>query len=153
MPNYALMHRLGLRPWERYALAAADSISVVLDREEAERVRPLGRALDLAVAGLGRFDFFLDIGCFQGLDAAGRRAQGDGVTALANLGATLLMLCFGRTRARSMVGGVSRDDVEKAFVRWETITVEPADTVGLGWPMNRTKPQWYRLRLRATDEQ
>ena len=198
MPNYPLMHRLGMRPWERYALAAADSVAAVLDREEAERDRPLGRALDLGcgrgrytpelarrgwqavgvdfvasaieaaraadtqgasyavadvtdltAAGLGRFDFFLDIGCFQGFDAAGRRAQGDGVTALANEGATVLTLCFGRSRFRSLVGGVSRDDVESAFAGWETVAVESADTAGLGWPMNRTQPQWYRLRRRA----
>jgi hypothetical protein len=23
---------------------------------------------------------------------------------------------------------------------------EPAGTAGLGWPMNQTAPQWYRLR-------
>ena len=124
MPNYRLMHRLGLRPWERYAQAAAASIAAMLDREEAEQAHPLGRALDLgcgrgiytpelarrgwqavgvnyvpsaieaaraadtngasyavgdvtklSVTDLGRFDFFLDIGCFQGFDAAQRRAQ------------------------------------------------------------------------------
>jgi hypothetical protein len=26
------------------------------------------------------------------------------------------------------------------------LAVEPADTAGLGWPMNKTAPQWYRLR-------
>lgn len=200
MPNYPLMHRLGVRPWERYALAAAASVAAMLDREEAERSRPLGRALDLgcgrgrytpelarrgwqavgvdfvasaieaaraadtqgatyavadvtklSLTDLGTFDFFLDIGCFQGFDAAARRAQADGVTALANEGATLLMLSFGRTRARSLVGGVSRSDVETAFAGWETLAVEPAATAGLGWPMNQTRPQWYRLRVGAVD--
>lgn len=28
----------------------------------------------------------------------------------------------------------------------EMLTVEPADTAGLGWPMNKTAPRWYRLR-------
>ena len=47
MPNYRLMYRLGVRPWERYSLSAAAGVAAMLDREEAERGRPLGRALDL----------------------------------------------------------------------------------------------------------
>ncbi len=201
MQNYSLMYRLGMRPWERYALTAAASVAAMLDEEEVERSRPLGRALDLgcgrgrytpelarrgwqavgvdfvasaidaaraadtqgatyAVAdvtklsgsALGTFDFFLDVGCFQGFDAAARRAQADGITALANPGATLLMLEFGPSRFRSLVGGVSRDDVETAFADWEILAVEPAETAGLGWPMNRTNPQWYRLRRRDADQ-
>jgi hypothetical protein len=35
---------------------------------------------------------------------------------------------------------------ETAFAGWEMLKVEPADTAGLGWPMNTTAPQWYRLR-------
>ena len=51
MGKYALLYRLGLTPWERYGPAAAASITAFLDREEAGRARPLGRALDL---GCGR---------------------------------------------------------------------------------------------------
>jgi len=51
MTNYARMYRFGITPWERYRTAAAASISALLDREETERSRPLGRALDL---GCGR---------------------------------------------------------------------------------------------------
>jgi 2-polyprenyl-3-methyl-5-hydroxy-6-metoxy-1,4-benzoquinol methylase len=51
MTNYARMYRFGITPWERYATAAAASIAARLDREETERSRPLGRALDL---GCGR---------------------------------------------------------------------------------------------------
>ena len=51
MTNYARMYRFGITPWERYATAAAASITALLDREETERSRPLGRALDL---GCGR---------------------------------------------------------------------------------------------------
>src|SRR5215469_8592385 len=132
MTNYARLYRFGFTPWERYATAAAASIAARLDREEAERSRPLGRALDLGcgrgqytpelarrgweavgidyvpaaieaaaakargVAGLsyvvgdvtqlpsahlGTFDFFLDIGCFQGLGAEQRRSEAEGVSA------------------------------------------------------------------------
>ena len=200
MTNYARMYRFGITPWERYAAAAAASISALLDREETERSRPLGRALDLGcgrglytpelarrgweavgidnvpaaieaaaakgrgVAGLryvvgdvtrlesahlGTFDFFLDIGCFQGLSAEQRLSQGEGVSALASPGATLLMLSFGPGRWRWLVEGASQDEVETAFAGWEMLAAEPADTAGLGWPMNKTVPRWYRLRRQS----
>lgn len=193
--RYAIAYRFGLAPWERYGKAAAASIKALLDREEAERFRPLGRALDLgcgrgqytpelarrgweavgvdvvpraiaaarrkggsgatyvlgdvtdlAPADMGTFDFFLDVGCFQGLSSEKRLAEGRGVSGLANPGATLLILAFGPTPLRSILEGVSRAEVEAAFPRWEMLSVEAADTAGLGWPMNKTAPQWYRLR-------
>ncbi len=196
--RYALLYRLGITPWERYVKAAAPSIGALLDREEAERSRPLGRAIDLgcgrglythelakrgweavgidnvpraieaanrsgfagatfvvgdvtdlAPADLGTFDFFFDVGCFQGLSPEQRRGEGRGVGALANPGATLLMLAFQPTNMRSAAGGVSEADVEAAFPGWEMLSVEPADTTGLGWPLNKTAPQWYRLRREA----
>ena len=197
MELYSLMYRLGIRPWERYGAAAAGSIAALLDREESERPRPLGRALDLGcgagqftpelarrgwqavgvdlvpavieaaksrvtdgatyvvgdvteleAADLGTFDLFLDIGCFQGLDPDQRPAVGRGVSALANPGATLLILAFGPSRWGAAVGAASREDVEVAFGDWRLLVAEPADTAGLGWPMNRTAPHWFRLRRR-----
>jgi SAM-dependent methyltransferase len=103
---------------------------------------------NLAASDLGSFDFFLDIGCFQGLGAGQRRAAGDSVSALAAPGATILMLAFGPSRYRPLVGGVAQSEVEAAFSGWEMLAAEPADTAGLGWPMNRTGPRWYRLRRR-----
>jgi SAM-dependent methyltransferase len=198
MRRYALAYRLGITPWERYGSAAAASIAAALDREEAERSRPFGRAIDLgcgrgqytselarrgwetvgidnipraidaanrrgvsgaifvvgdvtnlAAADLGRFDFFLDVGCCQHLNSEQRLAEGRGVAALANPGATLLMLEFEAIRMRSVVGGVTRAEVEVAFPAWEMLSVEPAETKGLGWPLTNTRPQWYRLRLQA----
>ena len=194
--KYAVLYRLGLRPWEGYGRAAEASIAALLDREEEGRPRPLGRALDLGCgrgqytpelarrgwqavgidnvpaaieaaaaksrgaaglryvvgdvtrlpsANLGTFDFFLDIGCFQGLDAGQRLAQGEGVCALANAGATLLLLSFGPSRWRWLVEGASQEEIETAFAGWEMLASEPADTAGLGWPMNKTAPRWYRL--------
>ena len=65
---------------------------------------------------------------------------------MANPGATLLMLEFQAIRMRALVGGVTRAEIEAAFPDWEMLTVEPADTKGLGWPLTKTGPQWYRLR-------
>lgn len=193
--KYTLAYRLGFAPWERYGKAAAASIRALLDREEAERSRPLGRALDLGCgrgqytpelarrgweavgvdivpraieaarrkeragatyavgdvtdlspADLGTFDFFLDVGCFQGLNRERRLGEGRSVSRLAKPGATLLMLAFQPTPIRSFLEGVSREEVQEAFPGWEMLAVEPAETKGLGWPMNATSPQWYRLR-------
>jgi SAM-dependent methyltransferase len=198
MTSYAVLYRFGFTPWERYGRAAAASIAALLDREEAERSRPLGRAIDLgcgrgqytpelarrgweavgidnipraidaanrravsnatfvvgdvtdlAPAELGTFDFFFDVGCFQGLSSEQRLAEGQSVSALANPDATLLMLAFQPTSMRLLAGGVTRADVEAAFPGWEMLSVEPADTTGLGWPLTKTAPQWYRLRRRV----
>ncbi|KQT02363.1 class I SAM-dependent methyltransferase [Cellulomonas sp. Leaf395] len=193
--GYGLAYRVGFTPWEHYGRIAASTIGALLDREEAGRPHPPGRALDLGCgrgqkthelarrgwdavgidtavhaieesgrdapsgarfvvgdvtalpADLGRFDFFLDVGCFQHLDLAERTAMGRGVTALANPGATLLMLEFGATRLRSFVGGVTRADIQSAFPGWRLLSAEPASTAGLGWPMSRTAPQWFRFGL------
>ena len=78
------------------------------------------------------FDFFLDIGCFQGLDAGQRLSQGRGVSALANLGAMLLLLSFGPGRWRSLVGGASQAEVETAFAGWQMLAAEPGGHRGPG---------------------
>lgn len=193
--GYGLAYRVGFTPWEHYGRVAESTISALLDREEADRPTPPGRALDLGCgrgqkshelarrgwdvvgidtaapaiesasrsgqsdasflvgdvthlepAVLGTFDFFLDVGCFQHLDRDERAAAGRGMTALARPRATVLMLEFGETRLRSLFGGVSQAEIEAAFAGWELIAVEPADTTGLGWPLTRTAPRWYRLR-------
>jgi SAM-dependent methyltransferase len=56
--KFASLYRLGITPWERYGLAAAESIAALLDREEGDRSRPLGRALDL---GCGRGQYTPDL--------------------------------------------------------------------------------------------
>jgi SAM-dependent methyltransferase len=190
------MYRLGITPWERYRATAADSVAVLLDREQAERASPLGRALDLgcgrgrytpelarrgwqavgidavpsAIAaaqrqgstgvtyvvgdvtdppeGLGRFDFFFDIGCIGGLGPRPRHAAGQKVTRLASDAATLLLMTFGPSRM-PFVDGVSQAEVEETFPDWDLISVDAAQTAGIGWPMNRTCPTWYRLRRRT----
>jgi hypothetical protein len=88
----------------------------------------VGDVTDLPAADLGTFDFFLDVGCFQGLNTEQRDAEGRGITALANPDATLLMLVFGPTWMRSLVEGVSQEEVETALPDWELLAVEAADT-------------------------
>lgn len=124
------------------AIAAAKRYGVPGTRFE------VADATRLQQAALGQFDFFLDVGCFQGLDASGRIAMGEGVTALANAGATLLMLAFGPTFLHRLTEGVTLDQVTSAFPGWRLLSTQPADTRGLGWPMDRSRPTWYRFGLR-----
>lgn len=107
----------------------------------------VGDVTDLS-PDLGRFDFFLDVGCFQGLDAQQRTAYALGVTALAAPGAGMMQLSFGAGRWRSLVGGVSRSEVVAALPAWELVSIDGAATDGLGWPMSTTRPVWYWFRLR-----
>lgn len=137
---------LARRGWEVVGL------DLVPQAIEAARARSIpgatftvGDVTDLESAGLGTFDLLLDIGCFQGLDAGQRAAYGRGVTALAKTDASLLMLEFGPTRLRSMIGGVSETEVREALPAWDLGSSFPAPTKGLGWPMNRTSPHWYRF--------
>ena len=141
---------LARRGWEATGI---DYVPAAIDAARSRGGRNVtyvvGDVTNLVPAGLGTFDFFFDVGCFQGFDAEQRLAVGRGVSALANPGATLLMLALGPTRMRAWVGGVSQDEVEAAFPGWAMVSAEPADTAGLGWPLNKTAPQWYRLRREA----
>ncbi|MQA95172.1 MAG: methyltransferase domain-containing protein [Streptosporangiales bacterium] len=138
---------LARRGWETVGVDyVPDAIAAAKRQGPEEITYVVGDVTDLPSAGLGTFDFILDIGCFQGFDTEQQRAQGQGVSALANPDATVLMLAFGPTRLRSLMGGVSQAEVEAAFPDWELLDVQPAETAGLGWPMNRSSPQWYRLR-------
>ncbi|GAA2399658.1 hypothetical protein GCM10010191_03440 [Actinomadura vinacea] len=138
---------LGRRGWEAVGIDYVPAAIEAAKRQETDGVTyAVGDVTDLPSADLGTFDFFLDIGCFQGFDTERQRAEGRSVSALANPDSTLLMLAFGPTRLRSRIGGVSQAEVEAAFPDWELLDVQPAETAGLGWPMNRTSPQWYRLR-------
>lgn len=109
----------------------------------------LGEVTELESAGLGKFDLFIDIGCFQGLNVEQRAAEARGVTTLATQGASLLMLAFGHSRYSRIVEGVSQQEVLTVFREWELITVESAETAGLGWPMNRSSPKWYWFQYRS----
>ena len=136
------------RGWTAVGVDAVPAAIEDARRHGTGRARYLVADVTALPPELGTFDLFLDIGCIQGFDPDQRRAAAAGVTALANPGATLLLLAFGPTRLRSLIGGVSPTEVVAAFPDWAPLAVEPADTAGLGWPMNRTAPRWYRLRRR-----
>jgi SAM-dependent methyltransferase len=110
----------------------------------------VGDVTNPPATSLGTFDFFLDIGCFQHLDAGQRAGAGRGMTTVANPAATLLMMAFSRpTPIGSFVKGISPDDVQAAFPGWDLLSVHDAPTDGMDWPMRRMSPTWMRLRRRS----
>jgi hypothetical protein len=97
------------------------------------------------------FDFFLDIGCFHGLDAQHRRAMARSVSARATPNATLVMMAFGKPVGPPfMPTGAKRSDIEEAYVDWAVIDVlkPPTDTPGLPKIARRSEPTLYRLARR-----
>lgn len=94
----------------------------------------------------GEFDFFLDVGCFHGLDDDQRAAMGRGVNALATADATLLLLAFRPSGRPLLPRGAGEDAVARAFGNWKVVSVDPADTTGMPKPLRSTAPQWFRLR-------
>jgi hypothetical protein len=192
------MYRLGIRPWERYGAAAAGSIAALLDREESERPRPLGRALDL---GCGRGQFTPSwlggagrrsgsISCRQRSNQRGAVAPTVQLTSSVTLpswrqptwapstcswtsAASRVLMptsdgpsaeasapwptpaprCVDPRLRTEPVGGLPSGPRLARTSRWPSgtgklLVAEPADTAGLGWPMNRTAPHWFRLRRR-----
>ena len=83
----------------------------------------VGDVTRLPSARLGTFDFFLDIGCFRGLDAEQRVSEG-GASAPANPGATVLLVSSARAGGGCWVGGASQEEVEAAFAGWLMLAVE-----------------------------
>ncbi len=63
---YKLAYRVGFTPWERAGEAGQRQLASLLDREEAERRAPYGKALDL--------------GCGRGTHAIALAKRGWGVT-------------------------------------------------------------------------
>lgn len=134
---------------------SATGIDAVGRAVEQARSRPGAEAATFVVGDVTRLDeagvpdgidFFLDIGCFHGLDDGQRAAYGRGVTALATTDATLLLLAFGPGRRALLPRGADETDVAGAFPAWKVVDVDPADTTGMPKPLQSSAPQWFRLR-------
>lgn len=136
------------RGWDYVGVDNVPEAIAAAERRQIDGARFLvADAANLPTDELGSFDLFLDVGCFAHLDGHARVAVGRALTAMANPGATVLMLQFGLAGVGAVVGGVSREQVEAAFPEWRVLSDEPAETRGLGWPLTRTDPRWFRLGL------
>jgi hypothetical protein len=91
-------------------------------------------------------DFFLDVGCFHGLDDDQRAALGRGVTTRAATDATMLLLAFRPSTRPLLPRGADEADVARAFPAWKLLGSQAADTTGMPKPLRSTAPQWFRLQ-------
>ena len=135
-----------------WSATGVDSVERAIDKA---RTRPgaetasfvVGDVTRLEEVGVaGEIDFFLDVGCFHGLDDEERASMGRGIIALAAPTATLLLLAF-RPSARPLLPrGADEDAVAAALPGWKVLDVDAADTTGMPGPMKKTAPQWFRLQ-------
>jgi SAM-dependent methyltransferase len=120
-----------------------------------QRAEAAGVSVDFRVADVGALsradvgadvDFFLDVGCFHGLDDAARVAMGRSVTGVAAPTATLLMLAFLPGRRGPLPRGVDERGIETAYRGWSVVDSTDAETSGMPGPLKNSAPRWYRLR-------
>lgn len=141
---------LAERGWSATGIDAVErAIARARSRPGAEAARfVVGDVTRLEEAGLpGEVSFFLDVGCFHGLDDDQRAAMGRGVTALATADATLLLLAFRPSGRPLLPRGADEADVTRALPGWKVVDVDAADASGMPKPLRRSAaPQWFRLQ-------
>jgi SAM-dependent methyltransferase len=107
----------------------------------------VGDVTRLTELGIGTdYSLLLDLGCFHSIPDAGRDAYVRGVTALARVGATLLLFGFVRGGGRgSRIGprGLAPAEVAQRFAgAWDV------DAENRGGPMFGSAAYWYTLHRR-----
>ena len=138
---------LAERGWEAVGI---DNVQRAVERA---RRRPgsgrvtfiVGDVTRLADHVQGPFSFFLDIGCFHGLNAKQRVAVGSAITKVAADDAALLMMAFGRNNVPVLPSGAGRPEIEEAFPHWRIDHMEKASTERMPKPIQATNPSIYRL--------
>ena len=147
---------LAKRGWQ---VTGVDLVDKAL-RRARDRVRSAGVEMTLVrgdVTALRRasvgdgFSLVLDTGTFHGLQPEQQIMLGEEVTAVAASDATMLLLVWPK-RARPLIRGANRSEVEAAFPAWEIASVEPSyfRMPKLVEMILRPDEQWYRLRRRLT---
>lgn len=95
------------------------------------------------------FDFFLDVGCFHGLDEKQRTAMARAVSERATADATMVLLAFANPIGpRFMPAGATRPQIETAFRGWTIVdeTRPPTDLPGMPRIARKAAPVFYRMR-------
>ncbi|WP_254699126.1 hypothetical protein [Rhodococcus sp. SGAir0479] len=87
----------------------------------------------------------IDIGCFHGLGDDQRIAYGDGLGAVTQPGAQLLMFSFTPGRRRPLPRGASMTDVTRALRGWTAVGDDAMDTDGAPGLLARAHPHFLRL--------
>jgi SAM-dependent methyltransferase len=126
------------------------AVDVAVHRNGLDDARfVIGDVRHLVHSGVGTgFDLFLDIGCFQSLDEAGRTLMAGNVTELAKPDATVLMRTGGPRAWPVRPRQVVIEDVRRAYRGWtvEAVTGAGASDSGLASRASGGRHgEWFRL--------
>lgn len=109
----------------------------------------IGDVRHLVHSGVGSgFDLFLDVGCFQSLDDAGRTLMAGNVTELAEPDATVLMRTGGPRAWPVRPRQVVKQDIERAYRGWivEAVTgIGSTDAATSARISGARRGEWFRL--------
>ncbi|MBA8803085.1 SAM-dependent methyltransferase [Nocardioides ginsengisegetis] len=141
---------LSRRGWDAVGIdEARPAVDRAMRREGPETRFVIGDVAYLPGTGIGQdFDLYLDIGCFEGLTGARRRALGRGVTQLANPGAAILICTRPRGAGLLRRRGADLAAVEDAFPGWQIRQIDPQEA-GAHAARSPGAPQWFRLEWPA----
>ena len=123
-------------------------------RERAEKAGVEVQLVDGDVTNLGTtrvgsgFRLLLDFGCFHDeLTDEQRKGEGREATAVADPGATLLMMAWKPGRRGPLPRGASPEEIQAAFPEWTLIDDEAIDLPsGAPGYVKRAEPRIHRLR-------
>lgn len=102
--------------------------------------------LDAGVSISEGFRLVLDFGTVHGLAPADVKQVAQEVTAVTANDATLLMYASSPGRRGPLPRGLSRAEVEDAYVGWKVADEQPFDLSGTPAAFKKTEPRWLRLR-------
>jgi len=143
--------RLVQRGWD---VTGIDVVPRAL-RRARERARQAGvsvRLVEADVTALRQADvgdgfrLIVDFGTVHGLRPKQQVAVGREVSAVASIGATLLMLAFTPGHRGPLPRGMSRSEIEATYPGWTVVEELPQDLRGAPAVVRRARPSWYRLR-------
>ena len=140
---------LALRGW---SVTAVDSVPLAIERARAKLpvagadvTFVLGDVTHLPAYVDHGYALAIDIGCFHGLTDEHRVAYGNGLTAVTDPGAQLLMFTFSPGRRGPLPRGASRSDVERALGGWTVVGDDAMDTDGAPGMLAKAGPRFLRL--------
>lgn len=140
---------LAARGW---AVTAVDSVPAAIERARAKLPVPgadvnfvLGDVTHLPAYVDSGYVLAIDIGCFHGLTDDQRIAYGDGLGAVTQPGAQLLMFSFTPGRRRPLPRGASMTDVTRMLRGWTAVGDDAMDTDGTPGLLARAHPHFLRL--------
>jgi cyclopropane fatty-acyl-phospholipid synthase-like methyltransferase len=106
----------------------------------------LGDVTRLAELGLEPgYGLLFDRGCFHGLNAQQRAAYAAGITALAEPGATMLMMAFARNNVRVGPGGVDQPEIVQTLAGWQLASAAADTGPDPDGPLAKVPRRWYRF--------